>query len=91
MTSSVIPTSVRAALVDPNWHAAMEEEYGALMSNETWELVPRPRGSNVVTDKWIFTHKFLSNGTFDRYRARWVLWGFTCAPGWTTTRLSAQL
>jgi hypothetical protein len=34
----------------------MEEEYGALMSNGTWELVPWPRGSNVVTSKWVFTH-----------------------------------
>jgi hypothetical protein len=29
----------------------MEDEYGALMSNETWELVSWPRGSNVVIDK----------------------------------------
>jgi hypothetical protein len=35
-----IPSSTRAALVDPHWHAAMEEEYGALISNGTWELVP---------------------------------------------------
>jgi hypothetical protein len=51
----------------------MKEEYGALMSNGTWELVSQPRSSNVVTDKWVFTHKFLSDGTFDRYKARWVL------------------
>jgi hypothetical protein len=51
----------------------MKEEHGTLMSNRTWELVPQPRGSNVVTDKWVFTHKFLSDGTFDRYKARWVL------------------
>jgi hypothetical protein len=77
---SAIPTSVCAALADPNWRAAMEE-YGALMSNWTWELVPRPCGSNVVTGKWVFTHKFLSDGTFDRYKARWVLRGFTQRPG----------
>jgi hypothetical protein len=70
---STILTSVCAALADLNWRAAMEEEHGTLMSNRTWELVPQPRGSNVVTDKWVFTHKFLSDGTFDRYKARWVL------------------
>jgi hypothetical protein len=59
----------------------MEEEYRALLSNGTWELVPRPRGFNVVTGKWIFTHKTLSDRTFDRYKARWVLWGFTRRPG----------
>jgi hypothetical protein len=52
-TLSLIPSSARAALVDPHWRAAMEEEYGALISNGTWELVPRPQGSNIVTDKWV--------------------------------------
>jgi hypothetical protein len=80
MTPSAILTSVHTTLVNLNWRAAMEE-YGALMSNGTWELVPRPRGSNVVTSKWIFTHKFLSDVTLNRYKAHWVLWGFTHHPG----------
>jgi hypothetical protein len=49
---SPIPTSVREALADPNWRRAMEEEYRALLANQTWDLVPRPSGCNVVTDKW---------------------------------------
>jgi hypothetical protein len=69
----------------------MEEEYGALISNGTWELVPRPQGSNVVTGKWVFTHKLRADGTLDRYKARWVLQGFTQRPESTTTRLSARL
>jgi hypothetical protein len=67
---SPILTSVHAALADPNWRVAMEEEYGTLLSNRTWDLVPRPRGSNVVTGKWLFIHKSLSDRTFDRYKAR---------------------
>jgi hypothetical protein len=86
---SPIPSSVRAALVDPNWHAAMEDEYGALMSNGTWELVFRPRGSNVVTGKWIFTHKLHADGSFDRYKARWVLRVSLSTPVWTMIRRSA--
>jgi hypothetical protein len=58
----------------------MEEEYGTLISNGTWELVPRPQGCNVVTDKWIFTHKLRADGTLDRYKARWVIRGFTQCP-----------
>jgi hypothetical protein len=80
-TPSPIPSSVRAALADPNWRAAMEDEYGALMSNGTWQLVFRPRESNVVTSKWIFTHKLRTDGSFDRYKAHWVLRGFTQRPG----------
>jgi hypothetical protein len=74
---SPIPSSIRAALADSNWPAAMEDEYGALMSNGTWKLVFRPRGSNIVTGKWIFTHKLRADGSFDRYKAHWVLRGFT--------------
>jgi hypothetical protein len=35
----------------------------------------------LVTGKWVFTHKFLSDGTFDCYKACWVLRGFTQRPG----------
>jgi hypothetical protein len=59
MPPSPIPTSVCAALINPNWCVAMEEEYRALMSNGTWELVSRPRGSNIVTSKSIFMYKSL--------------------------------
>jgi hypothetical protein len=79
--ASPIPSSVCAALADPNWRVAMEDEYKALMSNGTWELVSRPRDSNVITGKWIFTHKLRADGSFDRYNARWVLRGFTQRPG----------
>jgi hypothetical protein len=79
--SSLIPSSVCVALTDHNWRAAMEDEYRALMSNGTWELVFRPRDSNFVTGKWIFTHKLRADGSFDRYKAHWVLRGFTQRPG----------
>jgi hypothetical protein len=76
-----IPSSAHVALADPHWRAAMEEEYGALISNGTWELVRRPQGSNIVTGKWVFKHKLHADGTLDRYKAHWVLQGFTQRPG----------
>jgi hypothetical protein len=79
--ASSVPSSVRTALADPHWRRAMEEEYAALLANHTWDLVPRPPGTNVVTGKWLFRHKMTSDGSLDRYKARWVLWGFTQRPG----------
>jgi hypothetical protein len=35
----------------------------------------------VVTGKWLFHHKLTSDGSLDRYKARWVLRGFTQRPG----------
>ena len=46
----------------PHWRRAMEEEYAAVLSNQTWDLVPRPSGCNVVTGKWIWTHKRRAQG-----------------------------
>jgi len=78
---SAIPKTYRSALADPNWRAAMVEEHDALMKNNTWDLVPRPPRANIVTGKWIFKHKFNADGTLERYKARWVLRGFTQRPG----------
>jgi histone deacetylase 1/2 len=78
---SPLPCSVHDALSDPNWRAAMQAEYDALLANDTWSLVPRPPGVNVVTGKWIYRHKLLADGSLDRYKARWVLRGFTQRPG----------
>ena len=62
--------SVRDALADPHWRRAMEEEYAALIANQTWDLVPRPSRCNVVTGKWIWTHKRRADGTLECYKAR---------------------
>jgi hypothetical protein len=78
---SPIPRTYRATLTDPNWRSAMEQEYSALIGNHTWDLLPRPPHCNVVTGKWVFKHKFKADGSLERYKARWVLRGFTQRPG----------
>ncbi|WVZ62691.1 hypothetical protein U9M48_012405 [Paspalum notatum var. saurae] len=80
-TLSPVPASFHRALADPNWRGAMEEEFQALEANNTWTLIPRPANANIVSGKWIFRHKLHSDGTLDRYKARWVLRGFTQRPG----------
>nr|XP_020174973.1 uncharacterized mitochondrial protein AtMg00810-like [Aegilops tauschii subsp. strangulata] len=50
----------------------MVEEYGALLSNNTWDLVDPPHNANIVTGKWIYRHKMKSDGSLDRYKARWL-------------------
>lgn len=74
---SPIPKSVRGAQKDPNWLAAMTDEYGALLANDTWDLVPPPANANVVTGRCVFRHKQKPDGSLDRYKARWVLRGFS--------------
>jgi hypothetical protein len=78
---SPLPKTYHGALKDPNWHSAMVDEYTALLSNNTWTLVDPPRNANFVTGKWIFRHKLKSDGSLERYKARWVLRGFTQREG----------
>jgi len=78
---SPIPKSVRTAVKDPNWYAAMKLEFDALQANQTWTLVPRPPGARIITGKWVFKHKMNPDGTLERYKARWVVRGFNQRPG----------
>ncbi|KAK6152772.1 hypothetical protein DH2020_012411 [Rehmannia glutinosa] len=54
----------------------MDDEYNALMSNNTWELVLFSENMNLITSKWIFRTKFKSDGTVERLKARLVARGF---------------
>jgi hypothetical protein len=74
---SPVPSSVRTALVDPNWRRAMEEEFASLITNNTWDLIPCPIGSNINTSKWVLKHKLNSNCYLEWYKAPWVLRSFT--------------
>lgn len=42
------PRGFKSAMKSSAWLAAMQEEIDALRSNDTWDLVPRPSGINVV-------------------------------------------
>jgi len=49
-TQKIAPKSVKLALADPEWKDAMQQEYDALMRNETWELIPKSATDNVINN-----------------------------------------
>ncbi|KAL9434214.1 hypothetical protein AB3S75_028943 [Citrus x aurantiifolia] len=77
VSSVVIPKSVYEALNVPEWKEAMLEEMRALEKNATWEKVDLPDGKTTVGCKWVFTVKYNSDGSLERYKARLVAKGFT--------------
>lgn len=54
----------------------MNEEFQALIKNQTWHLVPPRSGLNVIDSKWIFKLKYHPDGTIARHKARLVAKGF---------------
>jgi hypothetical protein len=76
-----IPRSVSEALQNPKWATAMQVEMDVLQANQTWELVPLPSDEKTVGCKWVFTVKYLADGSVDWYKACLVAKGFTQVQG----------
>ena len=75
------PVSHHDALREPAWRAAMSDEFSALRQTQTWLLVPRPPGVNVVGRKWVFKTKHRPDGSIEKHKARLVARGFTQQQG----------
>lgn len=50
----------------------MTDEYNALIKNNTWNLVPKPAGINIVNLMWLYKHKYKADGSLARYKSRLV-------------------
>ena len=46
-----------------------------------WEIVPRPKGKSVVTSKWIYKIKHATDGSIEKYKARFMVGGFSQKEG----------
>eukprot|EP00253_Pinus_taeda_P011170 PITA_11170 len=75
------PNTFAEALSHPNWYATMNEEYSSLLANDTWDLVPLPKGRKLVRCKWIYITKFGLDGKFDKHKARLVAKVFSQVEG----------
>ncbi|XP_077249080.1 uncharacterized protein LOC143888508 [Tasmannia lanceolata] len=72
LSSTSLPKSIGKALEHPGWRDAMNLEMGALHSNEAWDLVPLPSRARPVGCRWVFSIKYLPDGTVERLKA-WSL------------------
>jgi len=72
-----IPKNVHEALNVPKWKEAVFEKMRELEKNNTWNVMTLPVGKRVVGCKWVFTVKYNSNGSVERYKAKLVVKGFT--------------
>lgn len=54
----------------------MHKELLSYESNHTWDLVPHQAATSVIGRKWIYSIRFESDGSLDRYKARLISQGF---------------
>lgn len=76
-----IPNNINEALCDKKWKLAVQDEMTALIKNQTWDLVNRPNDVSPVGCTWVFSIKYNSDGTLNKYKARLVAKGFTQSYG----------
>jgi histone deacetylase 1/2 len=70
------PSSIGEVFTDSRWKAAMNEQYDALIKNNTWHLFPSAHGQNAIDCMWVYKVKWKTDGTVDHYKARMVAKGF---------------
>ena len=75
------PVTMQEAINHPTqgkqWEKAIQDEYNSLMKNHTWDLVQRPKGLRIVTNKWALKHKKNETAQIVRLKARLVARGFS--------------
>lgn len=69
------------ALTCKVWKETMEDEYRALMKNNTWQLVPSLNSQKVIGNKWVFRLKRDIVGRILKHKAKLVVKGFLQTPG----------
>jgi hypothetical protein len=70
------PKIIEEALKNFDWIVAMQEELNQFEKNKVWELVPPPKGKNVIDTKWVFRNKMDEEGVVIRNKARLVAKGY---------------
>ena len=48
------------------WVDAMVEEYSSIMTNDIWEVVPRPQDRSVVGLRWSYKIKYVVDGSVEK-------------------------
>jgi hypothetical protein len=74
--SMLEPKNFNEANKDDHWVKAMNDELDQIEKNNTWEMVQRPEGKNVIGSKWIFKNKLNEQGQVIGNKARLVCKGY---------------
>src|SRR4051812_5740836 len=81
LVSLIEPTFVDQALEDADWIISMQEELNQFTRNDVWDLVPRPKGFNIIGTKWVFINKLSEKGEVVRNKVRLVAQGYSKQEG----------
>ena len=64
------PETFAEASGNLDWDATVDEEYRSLMANNTWDIVPLPKGRKIFICKWVYRTKYASDVSVKRLKER---------------------
>ena len=59
----------------------MVENYSSIMTNDVWEVVPRPQNKSLVGSRWIYKIKYAADDSIEKFKARFVAKGYAQKEG----------
>ncbi|GAU31303.1 hypothetical protein TSUD_315120 [Trifolium subterraneum] len=71
------PESYDEASKSKKWRQAIDVEIEAIEANNTWELTDLPNEAKSIRVKWVYKTKYNENGQADKYKARFVVKGYS--------------
>eukprot|EP01018_Ginkgo_biloba_P014417 Gb_10193 [translate_table: standard] len=72
----VEPSTFEELDQEKKWKMAMDEEMDSIRKNNTWDLVPLPKGKEAIGCRWVYKTKFWTNGIVDRHKDILVAKGY---------------
>ena len=87
LSDIVVPNSFEQATTSrfaPRWWTAMKTEIEALLTHGTWKTVNQcdlPKGRKVTKSRWCYTIKYNRDGSIERFKARFVVCGYSQVQG----------
>lgn len=66
------PSSYEKPKDIPEWELSMKVEFDALVRNNTWTLISKPKSCKQTSSKWIYKVKLKSACSLDKYKCRVV-------------------
>lgn len=79
--ASGIEGSHQEAQTSDAWKCAMQEEWDALVDDNTWTFTPLPKGRRTIKCKWVYKTKCDAAGNPHRYNARLVVKSYSQRTG----------
>jgi hypothetical protein len=79
-----VPNSHKEAMASPDWRhwkEAEEKEVAQLCALKCWTVEKAPPGRKVIKGRWTYARKTDAEGNIVRWKARWVLKGFSQIAG----------